>query len=59
MLADHEKYDVFERYRAIFTLREISTEEAVKAMCRVLTKECQETCSVLMRHEVAYIIREM
>jgi hypothetical protein len=33
ILLDNEKYDLFERYRALFTLREINTEEAVIAIC--------------------------
>jgi deoxyhypusine monooxygenase len=33
ILLDNENYDLFHRYRAIFTLREICTEEAVEAMC--------------------------
>lgn len=57
MLLDNEKYDLFERYRALFTLREINTEDAVLAMCQCLTKENARTCSDLLRHEVAYIIR--
>jgi len=33
MLLDKQNYDLFERYRALFTLREINTEEAVIAIC--------------------------
>lgn len=33
IILDKENYDLFERYRALFTLREIDTEEAVVAMC--------------------------
>ena len=33
IILDNKNYDLFERYRALFTLREINTEEAVVAMC--------------------------
>jgi len=33
ILLDDEKYDLFERYRAMFTLREINNIEAVVAVC--------------------------
>lgn len=33
MLLDNKNYDLFERYRAMFTLREINTEESVIALC--------------------------
>ena len=33
MLLDNSQYDLFERYRALFTLRELNTKEAVIAIC--------------------------
>jgi len=33
IILDNENYDLFDRYRALFTLRELNTEEAVIAMC--------------------------
>ena len=59
ILLDGDKYDLFERYRALFTLREINNEDAVAAMCQCLTKENKRTCSDLLRHEVAFVIRQM
>lgn len=59
ILLDHEKYDLFERYRALFTLREINTEEAVVAMCQCLTVENSRKCSALLKHEVAFVLAQM
>lgn len=33
LVDSEEKYDLFERYRALFTLREINNEEAMIAIC--------------------------
>lgn len=33
IILDNQNYNLFERYRALFTLRELNTEEAVIAMC--------------------------
>lgn len=59
ILLDSEKYDLFERYRALFTLREISTEEAVLAICQCMTKENSRACSDLLKHEVAFVLAQM
>jgi len=59
MLLDNTNYDLFERYRALFTLREIYTEEAVLAMCQCLTKENSKNCSDLLKHEVAFVLAQM
>jgi hypothetical protein len=56
MLLDNEKYDLFERYRALFTLREINTEEAVVAMCVGIMPENSQRCSELLKHEVAFVV---
>ena len=56
MLLDDKSYDLFERYRAMFTLREINTPEAVVAVCQCLTKENSKRCSSLLKHEVAFIL---
>ena len=56
MLLDDESYDLFERYRAMFTLREINTAEAVVAVCQCLTKVNSKRCSFLLKHEVAFIL---
>lgn len=59
MLLDNEKYDLFQRYRALFTLREINTEEAVVAMCVCLLPENSKHCSELLKHEVAFVVGQM
>jgi deoxyhypusine monooxygenase len=56
ILLDNEKYNLFERYRALFTLREICTEEAILAICQTLTKENSRKCSSLLKHEVAFVV---
>lgn len=59
MLLDNEQFDLWERYRAMFTLREIYTEEAVLAICQCLTLENSRKCSDLMKHEVAFVLAQM
>ncbi|TNV77032.1 hypothetical protein FGO68_gene13979 [Halteria grandinella] len=59
ILLDNEKYDLFERYRALFTLREINTEEAAIAICQCMTLENSKTCSDLLKHEVAFVLAQM
>ncbi|KAI9228159.1 MAG: CRE-TAG-242 protein [Piptocephalis tieghemiana] len=49
------KAHLFERYRAMFALRNLGTEEAVLALAEGL--ECQD--SALFRHEVAYVFGQM
>jgi len=53
------KYDLFTRYRALFTLREINTKESVLAICTSLLKENMDTCTALLKHEVAYVLAQM
>jgi len=59
MILDDKNYDLFERYRALFTLREIYTEESVLAICQCLTKENSRNCSDLLKHEVAFVLAQM
>ncbi len=59
IILDNQNYDLFERYRALFTLRELNTEEAVVSMCKCLTKENSKNCSDLLKHEVAFILAQM
>lgn len=59
ILLDNEHYDLFERYRALYTLKDLDTEEAALALCMVLMRENWETCSELMRHDVAFVFRHM
>ena len=51
-----EGLDLWERYRALFTLRELNSEESVVAMCQCLTKENSRRCSALLKHEVAFVL---
>lgn len=47
---------MFERYRAMFSLRNRGGADAVQQLCRVLT---QDTSSALLRHEVAYVLGQL
>ena len=47
---------IFERYRAMFSLRNVGGADAVAQLCRALTKD---TSSALLRHEVAYVLGQM
>ena len=47
---------LFERYRAMFSLRNIGGSEAVLELCRVLV---EDSSSALLRHEVAYVLGQM
>jgi deoxyhypusine monooxygenase len=46
---------LFKRYRAMFGLREVGTEESVLALCEGL----KDTTSALFRHEVCYVLGQM
>lgn len=48
---------MFNRYRAIFTLREFNNDEAVKILCECFDK--QYNFSALFKHEVAFILGQM
>jgi hypothetical protein len=50
------KYNLFERYRAMFTLREINSKESVIAIAQSLEKDHMDQCGALLKHEVAYVI---
>lgn len=47
---------MFERYRAMFSLRNRGGQESVLQLCRALTTD---TSSALLRHEVAYVLGQM
>ena len=55
ILLDSDK-PMFERYRAMFSLRNRGGTEAVVQLCRALT---DDTSSALLRHEVAYVLGQM
>lgn len=58
LLLDDTK-PVFDRYRAMFTLREINTDEACEALCQSLTDENFKNCSALLKHEVGFVLGQM
>lgn len=51
-----EHLPIFERYRAMFSLRNRGGEGAVRQLCRALLKDGS---SPLLRHEVAYVLGQM
>ena len=53
------KEPIFERYRAMFTLREIGTEESCEALCQTLTEEHKDNCSALLKHEIGFVLGQM
>ena len=59
MILDKDNFDLFERYRALFTLRELMSEDSVIAMCQCLTVENSRVCSPLLKHEVAFVLAQM
>lgn len=59
MMLDCTNHTLFERYRAIFTLRDINTEESCVAICKTLLPENYDTCSPLLKHEVCFVLAQM
>ena len=57
MLLNHES--LFERYRALFTLRELNTKESMIGICQNLLPEHMDKCGALLKHEVAYVLAQM
>jgi len=54
-----ESVSIFDRYRAIFTLRNIYTKQSCEAICQALTKENFRSCGPLLKHEVAFVLAQM
>jgi deoxyhypusine monooxygenase len=52
----NDQLPLFERYRAMFSLRNRGGEAAVLQLCRALTTD---TSSPLLRHEVAYVLGQL
>ena len=50
---------LFERYRAMFTLRNIGTEQAVNALVAGFDSEPINTGSAVFRHEIAYVLGQL
>ena len=58
ILLDSDK-SLFERYRALFTLRELYTKESCEAICSTLLVENFQSCGALLKHEVAFVLAQM
>ena len=58
ILLDDVNYDMFERNRALFTLRELNTEESLMAICQCFM-EAHLSCSDLLKHQAAFVVRQM
>ena len=50
----NEKNRMFQRMRAVFSLRNINSEESVDALSKAFTSS-----SALLRHEIAYVMGQM
>lgn len=56
VLNDASGSSLWDRYRAMFSLRNIGTVEAVQALCRSLR---QDKSSCLFRHEIAFVLGQL
>jgi deoxyhypusine monooxygenase len=52
----NDQIAMFERYRAMFSLRNRGGADAVQQLCRALT---HDSSSALLRHEVAYVLGQL
>jgi deoxyhypusine monooxygenase len=52
----NDSMPIFERYRAMFSLRNIGDSESVHLLCAALL---HDKTSVLLRHEVAYVLGQL
>lgn len=50
---------LFDRYRAMFTLREMHTKESVIGLCQALLPENAATCSALLKHEIGFVFGQL
>uniref|UniRef100_A0A1B6CET4 Deoxyhypusine hydroxylase n=1 Tax=Clastoptera arizonana TaxID=38151 RepID=A0A1B6CET4_9HEMI len=50
----NDKADLFERYRAMFALRNLKTEESILSLCKGLNFG-----SALFRHEIAFVLGQL
>jgi deoxyhypusine monooxygenase len=51
-----QKAPLYDRYQAMFSLRNLGGHEAVQLLCRALL---EDTSSALLRHEVAYVLGQL
>ena len=54
-----ENETIYNRYRALFTLREFNSERAVQIMCECFDKQYSGKFSPLFKHEVSFILGQM
>lgn len=54
-----ERESLFNRYRAIFTLREFNSDKAVEILTECYDKKYQHKFSPLFKHEVSFILGQM
>ena len=52
----NEKETIYDRYRALFTLREYNNERAVEILCECFDKKFAEKFSPLLKHEISFIL---
>jgi deoxyhypusine monooxygenase len=55
----NEKETIYNRYRALFTLREFNNERAVEILCECFNKELAGKFSPLLKHEISFILGQM
>mmetsp|Transcript_1414 Transcript_1414/g.2570 ORF Transcript_1414/g.2570 Transcript_1414/m.2570 type:complete len:313 (-) Transcript_1414:648-1586(-) len=55
-ILDATNYSLFERYKAMFSLRNIGNDESVDVLCDALDAD---SSSALFRHEVAFVLGQM
>lgn len=54
-----ENENIFNRYRALFTLREFNNELAITYLCECFDKKYKNKFSPLFKHEVSFILGQM
>jgi len=54
-----EKAPIYDRYRALFTLREFNSERAVEILCECFQKKFKGLFSPLFKHEISFILGQM
>lgn len=54
-----ESAPIYDRYRALFTLREFNNEKAVEILCECFDKKYKGKFTPLFRHEISFILGQM
>lgn len=55
----NESETIFNRYRALFTLREFNNDRAVEILCECFDKKYKGKFSPLFKHEISFILGQM